>query len=897
MKALSARNLLALASSLLFFSCGGSGGPAAPAVDPLQSSFTVDTPFGQLADGASTVGIEVVVADTGGNAVAGASVRFLLTGFGNVLSYDLTTDANGRATGTLATRVAERKTLTCLVDSGAGNVVLGEVTVEFVRLEPTARFLRTGGSDAADGRTPLTAWRTLDHALGQVGPGQTLYIGAGEYAGGWSLLAQAAGGAPLTLFGDRDGTHTGDAGDVVVQGAGMPYGLELVDCTNVVLRGLDVRGSDPGTGLSLRGTQIDVRIVDCELYENESGITTEDAEGLLIEGCTISNNTGDGLVLGATVDSSVLSNLIYNNDLTGVVLTAPSTNVMFAGNTFYRNGGDHFREEQSGGTGTVSGNIFVEGGSLSVRLVGSGFQRSNNLIYANQGDPGSPGDVEADPLFVDPFGSDGVLGGVGAADDDFRVLATSPVLDAGLETAADTDFPFTGPATTRTSLEDGTPDGTGTDGAAVNLGFHAPIPLETLENLAPGDGRLAYALAGEAFVNTRSLDADGWSEGRRTHAANQGVKWVVQRARSGEQPDEAQAVLVDTGTRAQLFVRTWDGRHLSEDFTHPIPTNIRSGDTDERGFDIEFEALSGDLLLVHAGTDATPLFRVWRGGTWTDDAPVFDLGPLAGTTLWVQLVARPGTDEVALVTLDDQMRVIATVWDGDAWSQALILGTEIVTTRRFRAFDAAWETLSGDLLVAWGFSVFAEQTRYATRNGASGSWTTGQFTSTDAIAAHLRMHSDPTSDRIVGIFGEGDDDDDITASIWDGGAWTDTIEFTLNGFASSRAMQAAWLGDSGEAIAIFRDGDLNGDLNWALFQNGWRVQPQVFLPGPGRTVRSEIVQHTDGNGVSVLSLDQKGDLYELVYEGGKWSLGNDGEPLATGLDETNVGRAFSMARR
>ncbi|MAB81446.1 MAG: hypothetical protein CMJ89_19065 [Planctomycetes bacterium] len=902
MRAFSARSLSLLASCLLYAGCGGgSSGPPPPAIDTLLSDFTVDHTFGTLADGISTVAIAITVADDRGEAVVEADISFRMTGFANLLDHDLVTDENGQATGTLASRVGEKKTLTCLVDAGEGDIALGTLTIEFVRAEQNAFFLRTSGSDANAGETPLEAWRTLDFALSQVGPSDTLYIGAGEYTGGVTLVVQADDTSPLTLYGDRDGIFTGDAGDVVVLGAGMPHGLEVADSSNVLLRSLVLHGSAPGVGLALRGTTRGIAIVDCDLYENENGIATENSESLLIESNRISNNTGNAIILGSTDASAVRHNLIYNNALSGVVLASPSTNFEIQGNTFYRNGSDHFREEQPGGTGRVTDNIFVEGGSLSVRLIGgSSFERTNNLIFANGADTGSTGDLEADPQFVDPFGPDGILGGCGAADDNYRVLSSSPALDAGERRAQDTLFAFAGPASTRTSQSNGLADGMGNDGDMANLGFHYPIALDAIENLAPGLGRLAFVPMGASFVHSRSFELTSgaaWGEVLLTRNANQGVKWVVQRARSGEQPDEAQAVLTDTGTRVELMVRSWDGRRFSEDFPQPITTHIQSSNTGERGFDLEYEDNSGHLMLVHAGPETAPLFRTLIDGQWSADAPVFDLGLAPATVLWVQLVARPGTDEMALVSLDDQQNVIASVWDGSAWDSGMLLATEIVETRGFRSFDAAWEGLSGDLLVAWGFNVFAEQTRYATRSGQTGLWTNGQFTSTDAIAAHLRLHSDPQSDRIVGIFGEGWDDDDVTASIWNGSLWTDTIEFTLTGARDARGLEAAWLGDSGEAIAIYRDNNPQGDFNFAIFRNGWHGQVKVNLPGVGKIVQAQIVQMNSSDGITLLLLDEAGSLHALTYEDNVWSIGNGGAPLATQLDATQPGRMFSMGVR
>ena len=135
------------ASLLVLAGCsgGGGGGGSAPPVDPVQSSFTASVLFGTPADGLSVVELTATVADVNGNPVPGALVQLDATGYGNVLVQPGVTDANGVAVGTLATTVAEKKTIDALVNPGPDEVDLGFVTSEFVNLLANTYYVRESG--------------------------------------------------------------------------------------------------------------------------------------------------------------------------------------------------------------------------------------------------------------------------------------------------------------------------------------------------------------------------------------------------------------------------------------------------------------------------------------------------------------------------------------------------------------------------------------------------------------------------------------------------------------------------------------------------------------------------------------------------------------------------------
>lgn len=897
--------LSTLAGPLALASCGGGGGGggAPPPVDPLQSSFTLTPPFGTNADGIGAVEARIVLADAAGRPLPGRRVVLEAAGFANTLVQPARTDGAGETTGSLRTTVGERKTLTAVIDPGPDEVRMGPVTAEFMRIQPNWRFVRAGGSDANDGRSPLTAWATLARALAEVGADNVLFVGAGTYGDPLLITTVATAEAPLVIRGDRAGEFTGDAGEVLLDVGGAAAGIELRGAAHVILRGLSIRGSDNGAGhggaIYASGAR-DCAVLDCRLYENRRGIELENTTDVRLEANRISANLGDGLRIIATTGTRVVGNLVYANGGDGLELNASSSDLQVQFNTFYRNGGDQIREPASGTSGVVAGNVFTETAGRGLALAASStLGTSANLAWLVSGN--TPANtILADPLLADPAGADGILGSVGSDDDDFRVALASPTLDASLVQARAVELALAGSLSALGTRVDGLRDGQAADLALANLGFHQPLPLDDFRSLEAQGGRVAFATAADARLRTRAWGRsnDAWEGLRDTLALGSEVRWLVQRVSSGPKPEELVAAQLDTGAGTLLMVRTWDARRWSDDAPAVLSTRIAAANADERGFDAEYEATSGEAVLVYADGASNALWRTLSEGAWSTPQPVFAPALNTGTVLWTELVPRPGTDEIALVALDDQQRLTAALWDGTQWTRPLLLATQVNALRDFKAFDAAWESQSGDLLVAWGYSQFAEETRYATLTRTTGTWTTGQFVSTDALGMSLALASDPTTDRIVAIFGEGNSDDDVGVSVWSGTAWNNTAEMTLFGQAQSRAMEVGWLGTKGLAFAVYRDQAQTGAFQWALLNSGgWRRQTEVTLPGVGKLVQAEtrIVPGTER--VMMLLLDDTGALWAIEHDGSAWVLRNNDAPLATGLDPANPGRAFDFDLR
>lgn len=83
---------------------------------------------------------------------------------------------------------------------------------------PKTYYVRASGNDARNGLTPQTAFKTISKAASTVKAGDTVFVGAGTYSESSTVYFTTPGAQAVpTLFqADRDGSRTGDAGDVTI---------------------------------------------------------------------------------------------------------------------------------------------------------------------------------------------------------------------------------------------------------------------------------------------------------------------------------------------------------------------------------------------------------------------------------------------------------------------------------------------------------------------------------------------------------------------------------------------------------------------------------------------------------------------------------------------------------
>ena len=145
------------------------------------------------------------------------------------------------------------------------------------------------GDDSNPG-SEASPWATLQHAAGEVGPGDLVYARAGDYAG-FEISTSGEAASPITFR-----NYPGEEARVVSQGPRTGVGINVESCSYVVIEGFTVQNQTnygiravAGDGITLRGNRI--------LQAGKSGILAGYVEDFLAE---------DNQVEGAGIEAAIL---------------------------------------------------------------------------------------------------------------------------------------------------------------------------------------------------------------------------------------------------------------------------------------------------------------------------------------------------------------------------------------------------------------------------------------------------------------------------------------------------------------------------------------------------------------------------------------------------------------
>jgi len=205
-------------------------------------------------------------------------------------------------------------------------------------------FVRTTGSDDADGTSPGTAFKTIGHAAALLqNAGDRIIVGPGTYPeGNVTPLRNGINGRPIEFVADLSGTLTGDAaGPVVVRpDLAVPVAAEPAPTTGfllfgrqyVVIDGFTIIGaSDAGIQVRPSPDGVDsgtVAIVNSTTSGGRDGIDVTSSGTVTIDGNVIADNRSVGLSISGTPSGgavlSVSNNQVTNNGGHGIFVSGAS---------------------------------------------------------------------------------------------------------------------------------------------------------------------------------------------------------------------------------------------------------------------------------------------------------------------------------------------------------------------------------------------------------------------------------------------------------------------------------------------------------------------------------------------------------------------------------------------
>lgn len=333
------------------------------------------------------------------------------------------------------------------------------------------RYVSTKGNDGGDG-SRKRPWRTISHAVSKVGPGTTVHVAAGRYAGPLTLSRSGRPGRPIRFvsnsrWGARIRASSTDS-LAVVEVAGSYVHFERFDVSGrggdgsvgIVVPGSHDRvvgnhvhdvvvacdgGPNGGGGIVAGGGNPDYRNHDVEV----SGNLVHDVVGTPTRRCT-----GVQGIYASIARVRIFNNVVYRNADNCITSWHAASQLTIANNTVLDCPGAGINVS-SGGRGathrgnfrsTVTNNIVYGNGQGIVETsdgehpVGPGNRYLNNLVYRSRSGNGlEPGESLAHAAMVSgTIYADPKLKG---ARSHYRPTPASPAIDAGTNTAASqTDF-------------------------------------------------------------------------------------------------------------------------------------------------------------------------------------------------------------------------------------------------------------------------------------------------------------------------------------------------------------------------------------------------------------------------------------------------------------------------
>ncbi len=227
------------------------------------------------------------------------------------------------------------------------------------------RYVAPGGSDAASGMTPGTAWATLQKAADTVVPGDTVHVADGNYAG-FDIRTVATAGSPIEFVA------SGPNAIIISDNAETPDGINIENAAYITIDGFNSSN------------------------RTRAGIRAAVSDHITVRNCTCGTNGRWGIFTGFVDDLLIENNETFGSiDEHGIYVSNSGDRPVIRGNHSHDNNanGIHMNgDESQGGDGTISdalvennvihGNGVAGGSGINMDGVVTSVVR-NNLLYDN----------------------------------------------------------------------------------------------------------------------------------------------------------------------------------------------------------------------------------------------------------------------------------------------------------------------------------------------------------------------------------------------------------------------------------------------------------------------------------------------------------------------------------
>lgn len=269
------------------------------------------------------------------------------------------------------------------------------------------------------------------------------------------------------------------------------------------------------------------------------------------------------------------------------------------------------------------------------------------------------------------------------------------------------------------------------------------------------------------------------------------LNWLELRQNPLSASNEIAMIMLDAN--ADVYGMRWTGSAWSDMGTTTV-WDATAASATKKTIDVDYEQTSGEALFMWGDSVATDqYYRTWNGTTLSA-ATLLDIAAEGGLAEWVQLAARPNSNEIMLGVQDAGADLNTRKWSGTAWDTATqhVEHSAAVENITSRIFDIVWETAPSNAGEAW--LLFGNGNTVSTKQWSGTAWgTAGTLTGSDDTS-FIRLRADAASGAVfAGIY---EDSTSATDDIWE--------SHLTGGSAVWSAKTTIWDGPTGTTPVFFR---------------------------------------------------------------------------------------------
>ncbi len=375
---------------------------------------------------------------------------------------------------------------------------------------------------------------------------------------------------------------------------------------------------------------------------------------------------------------------------------------------------------------------------------------------------------------------------------------------------------------------------------------------------------LVYGEGSVAFPRYRLWNGVSWTAESSEGVTSATIQWVELKSC----PIRNEKILAVLSSAGYLDVSVWDGS--KQTWASPIRMASVGTTIDAyRLFDVTYEQNSGRGIIVYnpsATGGVDPQYRIWNGSTWSSPQTI-DIAT-TGVIYWAKLASKPTSNEIALITLDANNDVFGMIWNGNIWSNGLLLeDTAAISTEEDIAVE--YMQVSRKAMFVWGSSTSMES-----RVWEGTAWGSELVAvSIGATPNWFSLKADPNGDRLVLVSVDGDSD--LNTVRWSGSAWTlDTEHDNSVETNAGRCADAEFEttpGHEGHIILVWGDFNTN-PITYKHFDGTfWGVATQVPTSQiPTTRQQWHVLRRSGDDKILLATLDNGLDINTAYWDGVSW---------------------------